>query len=256
MRAPVRRFSLHRSQPCEEGDKVHRLGPKVVEGGGGPHAIDEGHGPKVVSVVNLGNDHTNELGERCDVLYRAANSRRILRGCIRLLLFPQTLIANGGRDHSPSQRDDLWMTTSARATLITHQRRCRIDSCLLPAMSAYHLSVSHRGKTIELSALPDSTLESLQLELESLTLVQPAVQKLLYKGKKITAPDGTIADAGLKDGSKITLLGSTQEELGGMHVVEDQERRRERILRERATKPAAKVCNHASPAITLTDDRG
>ncbi|KII86054.1 hypothetical protein PLICRDRAFT_44509 [Plicaturopsis crispa FD-325 SS-3] len=105
------------------------------------------------------------------------------------------------------------------------------------------IKVTHRGKLYPLSLLPDSTLADLQARLEELTSVPPSLQKLLYKGKKAGGDDGdiTLTDAGLKDGVKVQLLGSTMNELGDMRAAEDGQQKRERILRERALKPSAKV---------------
>ena len=105
-----------------------------------------------------------------------------------------------------------------------------------------NLTVTFRGTTHPLSVLPDSTLEALQLQLEELTSVPPSLQKLLYKGKKPRiSPDATLEEAGLKEGSKIQMLGSTETELGGMKKAEDEMRRREEILRQRTGKNLPKV---------------
>ena len=95
-----------------------------------------------------------------------------------------------------------------------------------------------------LSVLPDSTLSALQAHLEELTSVPSSQQKLLYKGKKATSSqdeDMTKIEAGLKDGMKIELLGATMQELGGMKDVENAQRKREKILKELASKPQTKV---------------
>ena len=112
------------------------------------------------------------------------------------------------------------------------------------------LVVSHRGTTYPLSVLPTSTLSSLQSKLEQLTSVPPELQKLLYSGKKKSATaqhdesassGPTILQAGLKDGMKIQMLGSTTQELEGLKSAEDARKKRDRILRERALKPSVKV---------------
>ncbi|KAI0675850.1 WLM-domain-containing protein [Trametes maxima] len=101
--------------------------------------------------------------------------------------------------------------------------------------------VSYRGAAHPLALLPDSTLAYLQDRLEELTSVPVHNQKLLYKGKK-TVPEGaTVFDAGLRDGSKMQLIGPTAEELGGLQAVEGEHQRKERILQERAQKAPAKV---------------
>lgn len=108
------------------------------------------------------------------------------------------------------------------------------------------LTVTHRGTSYPLSLLPDSTLAALHDQLEDLTSVPPSLQKLLYKGKKPThgldATEVTVTQAGLKDGLKVQMLGLTTQELGSLQAVEDGQRKRDRILRERALKtPTYKV---------------
>jgi hypothetical protein len=111
-------------------------------------------------------------------------------------------------------------------------------------MTTTDFTVSHRGQTFALSLLPDATFDFLQAQLEELTSVPPENQKLLFKGKKVGSDgDVSIADIGLKSGAKVQLLGSTAEELGSLRSVESEFQRRERILRERASKPQAKVCS-------------
>jgi hypothetical protein len=110
--------------------------------------------------------------------------------------------------------------------------------------SSISLTVSHRGTIHALTCLPDSTLASLQARLEELTLVPPSLQKLLYKGKNSKASQDhqvTLAQAGFRDGMKVQLLGSTAEELGVLKAAEDQQRKRDRILQQRALKSPTKV---------------
>ena len=100
------------------------------------------------------------------------------------------------------------------------------------------LHVSHKGTHYSLSLLPDSTLQALQIRLEELTSVPPPLQKLLYKGKKNLnqeeAKTATLESVGLKDGTKITMLGSTEGELGAMQKAIDEKRRKEGIIAKRA----------------------
>lgn len=108
--------------------------------------------------------------------------------------------------------------------------------------SPVELTITHRGIAYRLSLLPDDTLAFLQARLEELTSVPPPLQKLLYKGKKSNlSQDNTVAEAGLKNGTKVQMLGLTAEELGGMRAVEDERNKREHILRERAAKASVKV---------------
>ncbi|TFK48531.1 WLM-domain-containing protein [Heliocybe sulcata] len=103
------------------------------------------------------------------------------------------------------------------------------------------LTVTYRGGAYPLSLLPDETLSALQAQLEALTSVPRTHQKLLLKGRKLADETCTLAQTGLKDGAKVQLLGPTFEEIGGLRKTEDEQAKRERILRERAAKPQAKV---------------
>ena len=102
--------------------------------------------------------------------------------------------------------------------------------------------VSHRGSQHHLSLLPTDTIALLHARLEELTSVPPSLQKLLYKGKKANLQDtDTLAQAGLKNGTKVQMLGSTTEELGRTLAAENEHQKKERILRERALKAPVKV---------------
>ncbi|KAI0057413.1 WLM-domain-containing protein [Artomyces pyxidatus] len=112
------------------------------------------------------------------------------------------------------------------------------------------LSVSHRGAAYSLSLLPEATLALLHARLEELTNVPAAHQKLLYKGRKAShTGETTLREAGLKDGAKVTLLGATDEEIGGMHKVEDELHRKEHIMREREKRGTVKVRSTASSSV-------
>ena len=135
--------------------------------------------------------------------------------------------------------------------------QARVHHCLLATMSSESSSstsntkpitftISFRGTPHVVSDLSSSsTLSELHLRLEDLTGVSPSLQKLLYKGKKTTWTEGadrvTLAEAGLKDGMKVQLLGSTTKELEGMKKEEGEHQRKERIMRERALKAPVKV---------------
>jgi hypothetical protein len=107
------------------------------------------------------------------------------------------------------------------------------------------IAISHRGNTYTLSLLADSTFAALQAKLEELTSVPPSMQKLLYKGKKHShGPDDiTLLQAGLKDGMKVQMLGSTVQEVNGVKAAVDEQKRKDQILRERALKAPTKVSN-------------
>ncbi|KAH9967177.1 WLM-domain-containing protein [Russula dissimulans] len=109
-------------------------------------------------------------------------------------------------------------------------------------MSSIYLRALHRGVSYNISLLPDDTLSVLHAHLESLTSVPAARQKLLYKGKRPThTHETTIQDAGLTNGIKITMLGSTDQELGNMVKVENEQKRRAHVMQERASKGTVKM---------------
>ncbi|THH17445.1 hypothetical protein EW146_g3366 [Bondarzewia mesenterica] len=108
--------------------------------------------------------------------------------------------------------------------------------------SLISFQVTYRGAIHPLSLLPESTLAMLQIRLEELTSVPPSQQKLIYKGKKPShTDDTTLQEAGFKNGIRVQLLGATAEEVGGIRKIEDEQRKRERIMRERALKGTVKV---------------
>lgn len=111
----------------------------------------------------------------------------------------------------------------------------------LSSSKTISFTVTHRGVTHHFSQPFDCSLVDFQAQLEELFGVPPSLQKLLYKGKKTTSDDITLAQAGFKNGVKIQMLGTTTQELDGMKLVEDEQRRRERILRERASKTPVKL---------------
>ncbi|KAJ6632556.1 WLM domain-containing protein [Mycena sp. CBHHK59/15] len=110
------------------------------------------------------------------------------------------------------------------------------------------LIVSHRGVHHQLSVLPDSTLASLQATLEELTTVPPSLQKLLYKNSSKRAHDSeiTLREAGLKAGTKVQMVGATLQEVGGVEAMEAEQRKRDKILRERALKAPVKMRSTAT----------
>ncbi|KAJ4475090.1 WLM-domain-containing protein [Lentinula aciculospora] len=106
-----------------------------------------------------------------------------------------------------------------------------------------NLTVSYRGQLYPLSLLPDDTLAVLHARLEELTSTPPQLQKLLYKGKsnKPLNDQITLIQAGLRDGVKIQMLGTTTNELDGIKAVESDQQKRERIMRERTLKGPTKL---------------
>ena len=109
------------------------------------------------------------------------------------------------------------------------------------------ISVSFRGESHSLTLESKTPLATLCVQLEELTGVPPSLQKLLYKGKKSKLPDdATVEQAGIKDGLKIQLLGSTEAELNGMRAAEDSKHRRDEILKKREASKFPKVGNTGS----------
>ena len=114
------------------------------------------------------------------------------------------------------------------------------------------LNVTYKTEHYILSLLPSETFASLQARLEELTSVPRPFQKLLYKGKKIQINgEVTIEEAGLKNGTKVMLLGSTQDEVGGVMVAEAEKRRKDDIMRQREARGPTKAIISQSPRINL-----
>lgn len=109
------------------------------------------------------------------------------------------------------------------------------------------LTITFRGTSYTLSIPNDAPLSVLHSRLETLTSVPPSLQKLIFRGKKIqhrqddSEPEITIAQAGLRDGIKVQMLGSTAEELKQLTTADSAHQSKQRILRERALKPQVKV---------------
>ena len=103
------------------------------------------------------------------------------------------------------------------------------------------ISISHKGKPYNIQVHLTSTVSSFQAQLEELTSVPIENQKLLFKGKNASAKESDTLDIfGLKDGTKVQMLGSTIEEIGGLRTIEAEKKRTEQILRNRETQ--ARVC--------------
>ena len=115
---------------------------------------------------------------------------------------------------------------------------------------AVTISVSHKGKSYNVQVYPTSTVSSFQEQLQELTSVPVENQKLLFKGKRASAKGSdTLEIFGLKDGTKVQMLGSTMEEIDGLKAVEDEKKQAERILKDRETQ--ARVCQPLSAGIAL-----
>lgn len=112
------------------------------------------------------------------------------------------------------------------------------------------LTVTFRGASHTVILPNHAPLSALHSRLELLTSVPPSFQKLIHRGKKIqhrqddSDIEPTISQAGLHDGVKVQMLGSTVEELGQLNAADSAHQKKEQILRERALKPQVKVCPH------------
>jgi len=115
--------------------------------------------------------------------------------------------------------------------------------------STISLVITHKTTQYPLSLSPSETFANLQTRLHELTSVPPPLQKLLYKGKKTPATsEYTIEEAGLKDGTKIMLLGSTVQDIDGLKATEAEKKRKDDIMRQRAARGPTKVRTTASPS--------
>ena len=110
------------------------------------------------------------------------------------------------------------------------------------------LTISFRGTAHSVTIPQSSSIFFLHERLEDITNVPPSLQKLLYKGKKLTwtseeeAQKTTLEQVGLKDGIKVQFLGSTLKEMEGLKKEEGEHLKKAKILRERALKAPVKVC--------------
>jgi len=119
----------------------------------------------------------------------------------------------------------------------------------MSSKSPISLIINHKSSQYDLSLFSSDTLLSLQVRLEELTSIPPPLQKLLYKGKKAkTSDEQTLAEAGLKDGVKIMLLGSTEQEVGGVKAAEAEKKKTEDIMRQREARGPTKVRSTATPS--------
>lgn len=103
-------------------------------------------------------------------------------------------------------------------------------------MEAIHLTVTYKGTKHNVSLNPQAPFANFQDRLEGLTKVPPSRQKLIYRGSgrfSGEADSVTVADAGLKSGLKVTLMGSTNDELSSMRDAENKYQRKEEIRRQR-----------------------
>ncbi|KAF7794989.1 hypothetical protein EIP86_006133 [Pleurotus ostreatoroseus] len=118
--------------------------------------------------------------------------------------------------------------------------------------SSIAFTLSCRGQTHNISLDPEATFTELQTRIHALTNIPPTNQKILFKGKKQVRSGSesstTILDAGLRGGTKVQVLGPTAEEVNGIKQVEEEKRRKDKIMQERALKPQVKLRSTATPS--------
>ena len=115
------------------------------------------------------------------------------------------------------------------------------------------VSVSHKGRSYAVQIDLASAVSSFQALLEELTSVPVENQKLLFKGKKAPVKgDDTLEVFGLKDRTKVQMLGSTAEEIGGLMAVESKNKRTEQVLRDRETQTRVRQATSTGPSCRLT----
>ncbi|KAH8833168.1 WLM-domain-containing protein [Flagelloscypha sp. PMI_526] len=136
----------------------------------------------------------------------------------------------------------------------------RIRNLSYPTMSTpsttFNFSVSFKGTSYPLALTPDTTMKDLQLHLEELTQIPPHLQKLIYKGKKASAQDDlSIRDNGIKNGTKIQMIGTTPTTLSDINAATNEKEKRERIMRARALKAPVKLRNTSSSNSTTLSYR-
>ncbi|KAG8744984.1 hypothetical protein FRC10_009092 [Ceratobasidium sp. 414] len=116
------------------------------------------------------------------------------------------------------------------------------DAVILPndtPTNDYLLHVNHGATGFDVVLSPTSSIDDLKQRLYELTSVPVDKQKLLWKGMK----RGAIAleGLGLKNGSKITLVGASESAIQSMHQAEADASRRAEIMRNREARGPTKV---------------
>jgi hypothetical protein len=101
------------------------------------------------------------------------------------------------------------------------------------------LHISHGGSTFDTTLFLDDTLDQLKQVLYETTSIPVDKQKLLWKGMKRGAIK--LQDSGLKNGSKVTLIGTPEKAIELMHQAEAENSRRAEILRAREARGPTKV---------------
>ncbi|CAE6460867.1 unnamed protein product, partial [Rhizoctonia solani] len=100
------------------------------------------------------------------------------------------------------------------------------------------LRIVHGSSTFGITASSDDTFDQLQQALYEMTSVPIDKQKLLWKGMKRGAT--RLDHLGLKNGSKLTLIGTPEKVIELMHKAEAEAARRADIIRARESRGPTK----------------
>jgi hypothetical protein len=97
------------------------------------------------------------------------------------------------------------------------------------------LTLVHSGSSYQISLPPSAPLSLVHQEIESLCGIPVAYQKVVFKGKNLSAHDNnaTLQDVGLRQSAKLLVLGSRKEAVEGIQSQEAEFKRRAEILRSR-----------------------
>ncbi|KAG9099265.1 hypothetical protein FS749_001682 [Ceratobasidium sp. UAMH 11750] len=123
------------------------------------------------------------------------------------------------------------------------------DAVILPddsPTSDYLLHVNHGTTGFDVALSPTSSIDDLKQRLYELTSVPVDKQKLLWKGMKRGAV--VLEELGLKNGSKITLVGTPESAIQSMHRAEAEASRRTEIMRNREARDPTKVRDTSVPS--------
>ncbi|KAH7335463.1 WLM domain-containing protein [Rhizoctonia solani] len=115
------------------------------------------------------------------------------------------------------------------------------------------LHIIHGGSTFDITASPDNTFDQLQQTLYEITSVPIDKQKLLWKGMKRGA--ARLDHSGLKNGSKLTLIGTPEKAIELMHKAEAEAARRADIIRARESRGPTKVRSTTGSTVGNTQFR-
>lgn len=108
------------------------------------------------------------------------------------------------------------------------------------------LHVKHGLASYDLTLPSTSTVDELKHRLHDLTSVPVDNQKLLWKGMQRSATE--LHQAGLRNGSRITLVGVSGDALQSVHRAEADSTRRNEILKNREARGPTKVRDTSTPS--------